>query len=172
MLAIFAVALALLDRSHPLRLPWRLAAAWTVVGAAIAAVLIVVSGNYGTGTLFYHSIVAFLPYPADGPPALPLAEVVRLYAYTVANIWATVVPLFVLLGLLAAWLRARVGDGLRRDPAAVAALGLVATIAIGYLMFPWEIGRLLAMPFIGCTLLLVLAAAAVARRPAGASIVA
>jgi hypothetical protein len=101
LLALSVIGVAALARpSSGVRLRWPL-----VLGAGGIVVLTVVlltrlSGNYGLGTLFYHAVVAYLPHPALGAPALPWSEVLRLYTFRTVQLATSPVPLFALLGVL------------------------------------------------------------------------
>lgn len=154
MLAAVLLALVVLAPSQPLHLSWRRAAAWTLAGAGLAAALIIASGNYGTGTLFYHSLVEYLPYPAAGPPPLSLLEVLRIYAFEVANIGLSPIPLFIVIGVLGLRLRATSSGSLRADAPGMMIVAMLVTIVGVFASYPNEPERILAMPFLACTLIL------------------
>jgi hypothetical protein len=149
-----AGALTLLSTTNPVHLSLRRASAWAGGGVAVAAALSVWSHNYGLGTLFYFAVVAYLPYPAGGAPALPLQELLRLYVYKIATLTSTPIPLFVLLGVLG--IRARITSilAIRTDPYCMVVLAMFGAIALGWLTYPNEPERILAPAFLACTVVL------------------
>ncbi len=118
-LAIAAVV-ALARPDAGIRLAWPRAALAAVAGVALYLGLTVWSGNYGYATLFYHAVVAYLPFPADGAPPLSIGEIARIYAFRLVGLSTSPVPLFALLGVLA--IRSRVA-GPGRDPLGRAVAG-------------------------------------------------
>lgn len=149
-----AGALALLSPSNPVHLSLRRAIAWATGAVAVAAALSVWSHNYGLGTLFYFAVVAYLPYPAAGAPALPLHELLRLYVYKIATLTSTPIPLFVLLGVLG--IRARITSvlAIRTDAYCMVVVAMFGAIALGWLTYPNEPERILAPGFLACAVVM------------------
>jgi len=135
---------------------------WWVAGVAgVAAIGLVLalqrlSGNYGLGVLFYHAVIAYLPYPTEGAPAVALSEVVRIYAFRVVQLATSPVPLFTLLGALALYLRLdRVRDVLD-DAAALAVVAALVAIVLGWLTYPNEPERILVGSFLAAIVVLII----------------
>jgi hypothetical protein len=148
LLALSVIGVAALARpSSGVRLRWPL-----VLGAGGIVVLTVVlltrlSGNYGLGTLFYHAVVAYLPHPALGAPALPWSEVLRLYTFRTVQLATSPVPLFALLGVLVLYLRTRSLGEVLDDPVSLAVAAAFGAIFTGWLAYPSEPERILVGSF-------------------------
>jgi hypothetical protein len=153
-LAIAAVAV-LARPASGIRIAWPRAAIAAVGGIALYLGLTVWSGNYGYATLFYHAVVGYLPFPADGAPPLSILEVLRIYAFRLLSLSTSPVPLFVLLGAIA--MRARVSDlgGIRSDGPSLAILAMYVTMGLTWLSYPNEPERILVAPFLLITIVLV-----------------
>ena len=156
MVVAVAVGLALLVRSHPLHMRWRTAFIWSGIAVATAGVLMILMGYYGLGTLFYHALVEYLPYPADELPHLSPSEIARLFAFKLANLWQMPIPIFALIGALA--LRARIfrEHPLWTDAPSMMVLAMFATLTFGFVTYPNEVERIQAMPFLALTLILAI----------------
>jgi hypothetical protein len=152
-LAITAIT-ALARPDAGIRLAWPRAVLAAVAGVGLYLGLTVWSGNYGYATLFYHAVVGYLPFPADGAPPLAIGEIARIYAFRLIGLSTSPVPLFVLLGVLA--IRARVDalDGIRSDGPSLAILAMFATMAVTWLTYPNEPERILVAPFLLITIVL------------------
>ena len=77
--AVLAIAvITVLARPEAgIRLAWPRAALAAAAGVALYVGLTVWSGNYGYATLFYHAVVGYLSFPADGAPPLAIGEMAR-----------------------------------------------------------------------------------------------
>jgi hypothetical protein len=154
---LFAIATiaALARPASGIRIDWTRAALAAVAGAALYLGLTIWSGNYGYATLFYHAVVAYLPFPAEGPPPLAIGEIARIYVFRFIGLSTSPVPIFLLLGALA--MRARVGSlaETRADGPSLAILAMVATMAVTWLSYPNEPERILVSPFLLITIVLV-----------------
>ena len=146
-LAIAAVA-ALARPESGIRLAWPRAALAAVAGLALYLGLTVWSGNYGYATLFYHAVVGYLPFPADGAPPLSIGEIARIYAFRLVALSTSPVPLFALLGVLAIRARVPALADIRSDGPSLAILAMFATMAVTWVTYPNEPERILVAPFL------------------------
>jgi hypothetical protein len=135
-----------------------------VVAAGLAAVVLGVSrlvGGYAYTLLFSHTFYGWISYPANGAPPLRLGEVLHLYAFLVAQLPSTLLPLFLLLAAVGLRLRGgRIGE-LRNDGPALLVVAAVLAAIAGWLAFPSEPDRMLVGSYLAITVVL---AASAARR--------
>jgi hypothetical protein len=161
---IFAVALiaaaAIASRSSGVRV--RPAAA---VGAVAGVGLVVfavsrVMGAYPYPVLFADALLGYLPYPANGVPAMAISEVARLYVLLAAQLTATFIPVAALLAVVALRLRVHGFAEIRDDAPALLVAASMLAAAAGWLVFPNEPDRML----VGSYLAIVAVLAASAHR--------
>jgi hypothetical protein len=151
-----------------IRIRWWVAGAAGVAAIALVLALQRLSGNYGLGVLFYHAVIAYLPYPTQGAPAVALSEVARIYAFRVVQLATSPVPLFTLLGALALYLRlGRVRD-VFDDAASLAVVAALLAIIPGWLTYPNEPERILVGSFLAAIVVLIISTGR--RVPAPAAI--
>lgn len=149
LLALAVISVSALARpSCGVRLRWPLALGAGGIVVVTVLLLTRLSGNYGLGTLFYHGVVAYLPHPAIGAPALPLSEVVRLYAFRTVQLATSPVPLFALLGVLVLYLRGRRPGDMLGDPVSLAVAAALGALLAGWLAYPSEPERFLVGSFL------------------------
>jgi len=147
---------------------------FAAVAAGAAAVMLVfalqkLSGNYGLGTLYYHAVVAYLPHPSLGAPALPLGDIVKEYVFRTIELALTPVPVFVLVGVLALFLRLPAAGfvrAARSDPASLATVAALLALIPGWLTYPNEPERILVGSFLVATAVLVISIGDARRVPA------
>ena len=151
-----ALALMVAGAGSSVRLRPVAAAAWIGVAVILALGLTTWSGYYGFGVLFYFSVVGYLPYPARGAPALPLAEILRQYLFRTVNLSLSPVPLYSLAGLLAIRARRVTPASIRSDAPSLMVLAVLASIIGGWILAPWEPERYLAPALFALVVLLAL----------------
>ena len=145
----------------------RLRPIWAVGGVvatvAVTLVLQSVSENYGLGTLYYHAVVAYLPHPAQGAPAVPLADVAREYVFRTIHLALSPVPWFTLMGALAIVLRVRRPLAILTDPISLIVVAAFVAMVPGWLTYPNEPERILVGSFLPMVIALVVGIGDVAR---------
>jgi len=155
----FVGAAAVATESSRVRIRPSAAVAAGAAAVMLAFALQKLSGNYGLGTLYYHAVVAYLPHPSLGAPAVALGDIVREYVYRTVGLALSPVPLFVLVGVLALFLRlptANLVGASRRDPAVLAILAALLALIPGWLTYPNEPERILVGSFLVATAVLVI----------------
>ena len=158
LLALAVVGVSALARpSSGVRMRWPLALGTGGIVVLTVVLLTRLSGNYGLGTLFYHGVVAWLAHPALGAPALPLSEVLRLYAFRTVQLATSPVPLFVFLGVLILFLRIRSFGEILDDAVSLAVAAALIAILAGWLAYPSEPERILVGSFLVIAVALVAA---------------
>jgi len=118
------------------------------VAAAVATVAIVLAvnrlvGAYPYGTLFYHTLYAYLPYPADGAPPIPFSEILHEYVFLATRLGTTLLPLVSFLAAIAMLLRHRSVVAVRADAPSLLVVGAIAAAVAGWLAFPSGTDRML-----------------------------
>lgn len=156
LLVTIALALALASPASSVRLRPLAAAAWIGLAVLLALGLTAWSGYYGFGVLFYFSVIAYLPYPARGAPAVPVAEILRQYLFRTVNLSLSPVPLYTLIGLLAIRARRVTPTSIRSDAPSMMVLALLASIVGGWIAAPWEPERYLAPALFSLVVLLAI----------------
>ncbi|HEY7132012.1 MAG TPA: glycosyltransferase family 39 protein [Candidatus Limnocylindrales bacterium] len=148
-------AMVVARQASGIRIRWWVAGIGAVAAVGLVLVLQRLSGNYGLGVLFYHAVIAYLPYPTQGAPAVALSEVARIYAFRIVQLATSPVPLFTLLGVLALYLRLGRVREVFDDAASLAVLAALLAMVPGWLTYPNEPERILVGSFLAAIVVLI-----------------